>query len=147
MLYHGSMTNIEDTLNKIQESLKQIGHENPGLDVTLTKRPPTVELAPPTRNDYDGYVRKHNTYYLEKNMYTLHVTATSHKETDVRQTNIKIGVDHTEEDIYTLLSVSFAGSTRGVRDILGLDTNDILEILRKYFTWATTITIPSMSSH
>lgn len=128
------MTNREETITKIQKFLQKISDDYPGLSVVLEKRPPTVELAAPTRNDYDGYVRKFNTYYLEKNMYTLHITATSPKESDTHQTNVIIGADHTEEDIYTLLSASFAGSTRGARDVLGLDTNDVLEILRKYFT-------------
>lgn len=128
------MSNLEETISKIQESLRKISEEHPGLSVALEKRPPTVELSAPTRNDYDGYVRKYNTYYLEKNMYTLHVTTKSNEKTDLRQTNIVIGPDHTEKDIYTLLSFSFVGSTRGVRDILRYNHNDILEILEKYFT-------------
>lgn len=128
------MTNLEETITKIQESLRKISDEHPGLTVTLEKRPPTVEISTPTRNDYDGYVRSCNTYYLEKNMYTLHVTAKSDEKNDLRQTNIVIGPDHTEKDIYTLLNFSFAGSVRGVIDILKYNHNDILEILRKYFT-------------
>lgn len=128
------MTNREETISKIQESLRKISYDYPGLSVVLEKRPPTVELSPPTRNDFDDYVRKHNTYYLEKNMYSLHITATSSKRSDTHQTNVIIGADLTGEDICTLLSTLFAGSSRGAGDVLGLDTNDILEIQRKYFT-------------